>query len=75
MNALGILMILVPIVLIVCALHAILFHKQSRDRLETGCVKESHLQTFVDNFVSNAIIILPIILAITAMSVIAGAFS
>lgn len=74
MNGLiALLAILIPITLIVCFLHAILFHKQSRDRLEATCVKESHFKTFFDNFISNVFIMLPIILVIVVLTIIAEA--
>jgi uncharacterized membrane protein len=70
----AVLLILIPISLVGCVLHAIVFHKQSRDRLETSCVKESHLKTFFDNFFSNLLIILPVVLTVAVMSAITEAF-
>ena len=70
---LSIVLVLLPIFLAACFMHAIVFHKSTRQKLETTCVKESHLRTFMNNFVANLLIALPVVLALFVAAILAEA--
>lgn len=43
---------------------SVVLYRTRRDRIEMTCVKESPLQTFLDEFVSNCIVALVIVLVV-----------
>ena len=65
---------LILICLIVAFGMTCIFYKSRRERIEQTCIKESPVKTFLDEFITNAIIVLPIGLALIVLNAILGAF-
>lgn len=64
--------------IVICLISAFgmtcLFYKSRRERIEQTCIKESPVKTFLDEFITNLILVLPIGMIIFVLHTILGLF-
>ena len=60
-------------VLIVIIGSCFYYHKR-REKVEATCIKESRIKTYFDEFLTNYLITLPVVLAVLIINFVAGAW-
>ena len=58
------LLTLLVLTLLVTLFPTILYYRKRRDKIEMTCIEESRLKTFADEYVSNLLISLPLVIMI-----------
>ena len=69
------LLTLVVLTLLVTLFPTILYYRKRRDKIEMTCIEESRLKTFADEYVSNLLISIPLVILVYLMHTIMELFT
>lgn len=65
-------------IIIICLVSAFgmscIFYKSRREFIEQTCIKESPFKTFLDEFITNVILVFPLGLIVIVLKVLLGVF-